>query len=38
MPFICIITNEGDPQLEATMGQGCPITQTPLHTHPDPYP
>ena len=37
-PFIHIITNEGDPQLEATMGWGCPITQLPLHACPDPYP
>jgi len=37
-PFICIITNKGDPQLEATLGWGCPVTQTPLHAHPDPYP
>ena len=37
-PFICIITNEGDPQLEATLGWGCPVTQTPLHARPDPYP
>jgi len=37
-PFICIITNEGDPQLEATMGRGCPVTQISLHTCPDPYP
>jgi len=37
-PFIRIITNKGDPQLKATMGQGCPVTQIPLHAHPDPYP
>jgi len=37
-PFICIITNKGDPQLEATMGWRCPVTQIPLHAYPDPYP
>ena len=31
-PFIRITTNEGDPQLEATLGRGCPVTRTPLHT------
>ena len=37
-PFIRITTNEGDPQLEATLGLGCPITKRPLHARPDPYP
>ena len=37
-PFICITTNEGDPQLEATLGWGCPVTRRPLYTHPNPYP
>ena len=37
-PFIHITTNEGDPQLEATLGRGCPVTRRPLYARPDPYP
>ena len=37
-PFIRITTNEGDPQLEATLGRGCPVTRRPLYACPDPYP
>ena len=37
-PFVHIVIDEKDPQLKATMGQGCPVIQLPLHTRPDPYP
>ena len=37
-PYLHLDLSEGNPHIEGTLEQGCPVTSRPLHATPDRYP